>query len=183
MKQVVRKLFFDYEKEEAWLNDMSARGLALTDLSWGRYVFEDAEPGEYLYRIELLEGPVKDPAVRKYIEFVEGTGIEAVATYMRWAYFRKKAADGPFDMFSDIGSRLKHYRRISRMWFAFTIIELVAGFLNVGIGVASWVVRGEPSGNLVIGIAPIALGILFLQLGARVQRKINGLVREQRIRE
>ena len=31
MRQVVHKLFFiwDYEKEEAWLNEMAAKGLAL----------------------------------------------------------------------------------------------------------------------------------------------------------
>ncbi len=43
MRQVIRTIFFDVEKEENWLNSMSAMGLALIDYSWCRYVFEQAQ--------------------------------------------------------------------------------------------------------------------------------------------
>lgn len=45
MSQVVRKFFMDFEKEEAWLNEMSAKGLALVEHSWARYVFEESAKG------------------------------------------------------------------------------------------------------------------------------------------
>lgn len=45
MSHVVRKYFADFEKEEQWLNDMSAKGLALVEYSWARYVFEESAPG------------------------------------------------------------------------------------------------------------------------------------------
>lgn len=47
MNHIVRKAFFDYEKEEKYLNEMSAKGLALTDYTQFRYVFQDAPKGEY----------------------------------------------------------------------------------------------------------------------------------------
>ena len=31
MKHIVRKAYWDFEKEEQWLNEMSARGMAMTD--------------------------------------------------------------------------------------------------------------------------------------------------------
>lgn len=40
MKHIVRKLFMDYQKEEDYLNEMAANGLALVDYTFGRYVFE-----------------------------------------------------------------------------------------------------------------------------------------------
>lgn len=45
MSQVVRKFFMDFEKEEAWLNEMSAKGWALVEHSWARYVFEESTKG------------------------------------------------------------------------------------------------------------------------------------------
>ena len=41
MKQVVWKAYYNYEKEENWLKEMSAKGMALISYSWCRYVLED----------------------------------------------------------------------------------------------------------------------------------------------
>jgi len=59
--------FMDHEKEEAWLNDMAARGFAFTDLALLRYSFEDCELGEYTYRIELLNELPMHPESRRYL--------------------------------------------------------------------------------------------------------------------
>lgn len=55
MRLTVRKLFTDYEKEEQWLNERSAKGYALTQYSWARYVFDESGKGEYIFRIEPLD--------------------------------------------------------------------------------------------------------------------------------
>lgn len=39
MKKVIYKAYYDYEKEEKWLKEMSAKGLALINYSWLRYTF------------------------------------------------------------------------------------------------------------------------------------------------
>lgn len=55
------KFFSNYEKEEIWLNEMAAKGLNLISVSFCRYGFEDGTPGEYNYRLELLdESPTHD---------------------------------------------------------------------------------------------------------------------------
>lgn len=91
---------------------------------------EDAPRGEYVYRIELLEKPVKHPESQNYITFMEETGVEMVASYDRWVYFRKKAVSGGFNIYSDIESKIKHYKRIRKLFLLLLVFNLVAGLIN-----------------------------------------------------
>lgn len=113
MKHKVYKLFVDYEKEERWINEMAAKGLHLVACSFPQYIFEEGTPGEYTYRLELLENSPSGVEGRAYIKFVEEAGVECVDTLWRWAYFRKKAADGTFDVYTDSASKIRHYRRVA----------------------------------------------------------------------
>ncbi len=55
MKQLHRwKLYFDKDLEESWLNQLAQQGWGLTSFCLGRYTFEPIEPGEYIYRVDLL---------------------------------------------------------------------------------------------------------------------------------
>ena len=99
MRKTVRKWFWvwDFDKEEQWLNEMAAKGLALVGTGFCRYDFEECVPGEYQVRLELLENQLQDAESQQYIRFLEETGVEQVGNYFRWVYFRKKTADGAFD--------------------------------------------------------------------------------------
>lgn len=127
MRKVIHKLFWiwDFDKEEKWLNAMAARGLALTSVGWCRYEFEDCVPGEFKICTEFLENKSVENA--KYIEFIEETGAQHLGTFIRWAYFRKRAADGDFKLFSDNTSRIKHLTRI------ITFVAFLCG-LNIYMG-------------------------------------------------
>jgi hypothetical protein len=150
MKRVVWKYFSigDYEKEEQWLNRMAAQGLMLTDVSLCRYVFEEGGPGGYVYRIELLEHRPSHPESARYIRFLEETGAQHVGSFRRWVYLRKKTADGGFELFSDLDSKIRHYKRITRIANAFSAIllcfaaiELMEGYDRYA-AYAEWVRRG-----------------------------------------
>ena len=179
MKTIIRKAYWNYEKEEKWLNEMSAKGLALTDYSWCRYVFSDSQPGEYVYRIELLENIASHPVSQKYLRFMEESGVEYVASYMRWVYFRKKASDGVFDIYSDTDSKIKHYRRINRFWVIIAVSQMLIGSSNVFIWINS-LSSGYPSyANLIAGCVCILLGLGFLVLGHPLRKKISELKKEK----
>lgn len=155
MRQTIRKLFFvwDFDKEEQWLNEMAAKGLCLVSVGFCKYEFEDCTPGEYRICLQLLDKLPRNPESRKYIEFLEGTGAEHVGSFTRWAYFRKKAAEGNFELFSDNLSRIKYLTSVLSMValvvgcnlviglenlvlsFGFGFIGNYAGFLNLFIGV------------------------------------------------
>ena len=187
MKHVIHKAMWDYEKEERWLNEMSAKGLAMTDYSWCRYVFTDAPSGQYIYRIELLENLPTHPESLAYLRFLEENGVEFVASYMRWVYLRKPAADGPFDIYTDIDSKINHYRRINLVWTVMMIAEFIAGGMNIAIGIINLNI-GErlgnfSYGNLTIGIAVSLLGVMFLLLGAPLRKMIKKLRQEKAIHE
>jgi hypothetical protein len=183
MKHIVRKAYWDYEKEEKYLNEMSAKGFALIDYSWCRYVFEEAPKGQYIYRLELLENPVTHPESQNYIKFMEETGAEFVVSYMRWVYFRKKAADGEFNIYSDIDSKINHYKRILVLFFAVMAMNLFPGLTNLILHISEST-KGTGSFNIYSGIPSISVGMFFLIfLVMPLTKKIYALKKEKSIRE
>jgi hypothetical protein len=184
MKSVIWKAYWNYEKEENWLNQMAAKGMGLIDYWWCRYVFEECPKGEYIYRIELLEHSPSHPESAAYIKFMEETGIECIATYMRWAYFRKKAADGPFEIYSDIESKIAHFKRINILWIVLAGVEFFGGFINIAAVIGNYVSQNSIyTANIIFSILLLAIGVSCVLLGAKVRKKIRRLKREKAIRE
>ena len=179
MRKVIKKFFWawEYEKEEKWLNEMAAKGLALVDYSIFRYSFEPCEPGEYSFKIQLLEHNPNHPESEQYIRFMEETGAEQVASYLNWVYFRKKTADGPFDLYSDNESRLKHLKRIIALILPISGANLCIGFANVGNAVGTGISLAN------VGYLNLALGLLGFYGAWRLQKKRKRLEEEAQIFE
>ena len=155
---------WDFEREEEWLNDMAMNGWVLDKIGYCRYSFVRCEPGEYTVRLEMHE------ADNEYIRFVEETGAEYVGRMMMWIYFRKKTAEGPFDLFSDIDSRIEYLNRIGRVLTIFGGLNLLIGLMNTfGYSHIGWV-------NL------LCATLLMYALG-RIHGKKEALERERRFRE
>ena len=158
MRQVIRKWFWawEFDKEEQWLNDMAAKGKALVSARYATFEFEDSAPGEYAVRLEMLENSPTSPEGQQYIEFVEGTGAECVGTVMKWVYFRKKTADGPFELHGDNATRIKHLKGIQRLLMPLSIVNAGIAVYNfcVGIGLASPI-------NVVCSMASVAVAVLL----------------------
>ena len=155
MRKTIRKWFWvwEFDKEEQWLNEMAAKGLALVGVGFCRYDFEDCIPGEYQVRLELLENHLQHEESRKYIQFIESTGAEQVGNYFRWVYFRKRTADGPFDLYSDLESRIRHLKRIIALVLPISGANLCIGFSNVGNAMRTGIgIANVGYLNLVIGI-------------------------------
>ncbi len=187
MKNIIWKAYVDYEKEEKWLNEMSAKGLALTNYTWCRYVFEESPEGQYIYRIELLKNTATHPESIAYLRFLEESGVECVATYMRWVYLRKKAAEGSFDIYTDIESRIQHYKRIYALWITLMFVEFAAGLSNISLGLINLNIEENfhnySYSNLILGFCLIPLGLVFLRLSLQIRKKIRKLDQEKIIRE
>jgi len=182
MKQTIWKAFFNFEKEEEWLNKMAAQGLNLVGYSFLRYSFEQGTPGEYIYRIELLEHDPKHPESKAYIAFMEETGIECVDTYFRWAFFRKKKSEGPFDLYSDYDSRIKHYKRIAALFGIVGGLNLAIAGYNLAIGL----VNGQERGfyfNAYLSSLNWLIVILLIPLFISYVRKIQKMKTEKQIYE
>ena len=133
MRTTIRKFFFvwNFDKEEQWLNEMAAKGLALISTGFCKYEFEQTLPGEYKVCLQLLDKMPHHPASQKYIEFMEETGAEHVGSFTRWVFFRKKDADGEFQLYSDYASRIKHLTGVLRFITLVVACNLYMGLTDL----------------------------------------------------
>lgn len=179
MKKVIHKWIWawNFDKEEKWLNEMAVKGLCLSGVSLGRYEFEECLPGEYSIRLELLEHRPNHAQSERYITFIEETGAQHVGSLMRWVYFKKKTADGPFDLFSDNSSRISHLNRI-------LLILSIAFAYNLYIGYYNLYLFFSMNSNInIVGVINIFLGLFLLYGFYKLDRKKHKLKKEQQIFE
>jgi hypothetical protein len=174
--RIVWKPYLDYEKEEVWLNKMAADGWELQRYTWMRYRFERGEPGRYTYRIELLPRLASAPESREYFEFMKEAGVEVVSEYGQWVYFRKESAEGPFEVFSDLDSRIAHHKRIA------TMFGVLAGAILPGVMVAATEIGARAWLVPIAALEIWALGaMLWVALGH--YRRALALGQQRRIHE
>lgn len=180
--KVVWKWFFiwQWEEEEAWLNRMSEEGWHFTDVKFIRYRFEQGTPGAYQYRLEALESnDFSRPETQEYLSFMRDTGAEYIGHMMYWAYFRKKKDDGPFEIFSDIDSRLHHLERFERIPLGGMSL-LFINFLNCFNLIAH--LNAPAFGGFLLGLNTmllVLLGYCVIQL----RRKRRELEAERQLHE
>jgi hypothetical protein len=176
--KVVWKPYVDYEKEEAWLNSMAAEGWELRHYTWMRYAFDQGVPGRYTYRIQLLADSWASQKSRDYLAFMRDAGIEVVSTYANWVYFRKKTADGPFEVFSDLDSRIAHHRRVGTMFSAVLAALLPAALVALTTSTEQGRIWLAP-----LGAAEIALVAAVGSVALREFRKAKALERQRQVHE
>ena len=179
MRTTIRKLFFiwNFDKEEKWLNEMAAKGLALVSVGFCKYEFEDCNPGEYKVCLQLLDKQPQHPESRKYIAFLEEAGVEHVGSFTRWVYFRRKNTDGEFQLFSDNASKAKYLSTI------LSFLALIVG-LNLYIGLYNlFLVFFLDSSFNYIGIVNLLIGILGIPGTIKLWKKRNRLKKESQLFE
>ena len=177
MRTVIHKLFWawDFDKEEAWLNEMAARGLAMVSYGFCRYEFEPCQPGEYSIRIQLLDELPAHPESGAYLKFLEETGAEQVGSWLRWVYLRKKTSDGPFELFSDNKSKVRHLTGIITLISVITAINFAAGGYNIFL----YFLYRIPAALL--GCVNLALAAFFTVGLVRLFRKRKALQTDARL--
>jgi len=148
------RLYYDKDKEQEWLQKMALSGWALKNFFLGVYTFVPCKPGEYIYQIDLLDD-FRDN--NDFVAFLEDSGVEVVSRWFRWIYLRKKAEDGPFEMYTDIDSKIDHYNRIKRFFQVALLLEVIC-FLIEAIAVVT--TRDPLLLIFTILIGTIALAIL-----------------------
>jgi len=175
MKKRVYRIFLDYEKEEAWVNTMAEQGWHLKHAMVGKFIFEKGEPGQYIYRNELVKGKSQD-----YYDFLETMNIEFVSKFGGWAYYRKCKSEGPFELFSDSSSKIKYLKSINRLFISVTLLNLFFGFINLYMGLGESTERFLNTGVSFLNF--VVVMIMFMQI-LKVERRKKGLQRELHIFE
>ncbi len=167
-KMVKFRWYFDTDKETEWLNRMAEKGWALTGFGLGFYRFERCEPGEYIYQIDATDklfGVSED-----YRQFMEEMGAEIVCIWGFYAFLRRKAAEGPFQLYTDVEFSISHYSKIINRFETVEAIE-AAGMLS-GIYCA---VQEINSFGWVLAFLAGSLFLVFQRQAARVKKELKEL--------
>ena len=155
MRKTIRKVFWvwNFDKEEQWLNEMAEKGLCLVSVGFCRYDFEECTPGAYQICMQMLDKQLSRAESENYIAFLEETGAEHVGNYMKWIYLRRKTELGPFALFSDNASRVKHLTQIIRLVLWIGIMNVIIGAYNlILLPILTQYVNGFSTINLILGI-------------------------------
>ena len=123
------RLYLNKDKETEWINSMVRKGWALTGYKLGFYTFTPCEPGEYIYQIDF--GDRLYSTTEEYRELMGDVGAEIVVLWGYWVILRRKAADGPFELYTDTESMIGHYAKIRRMLIAVAVLELICMFPQI----------------------------------------------------
>lgn len=191
-KKEIKKLWrfytvADYEKEEAFLNEMARAGWNLSAVGFCRYIFRRGTPGEYIYKLDMVERSESDEVKESYFNFLTDCGIRVVGEFKDWIYLQKRAADGPFDTKNDTYAKLRQVnkvysfsiRTVCNMMRIFAIIIILCGFLNKLAAGNMWLSDFSEGLMLGIGISSvIALAIVWVPIITKLRRKVNKLIDE-----
>lgn len=176
----------DFELEEQWINEMSRRGWHLVSTNGLIFRFEQGQPGEYVYKIDM---PDAIGAARRadYEHFMAECGVEVVARFKEWIFLRRRASEGPIETADNTRAQLSLVNRavryatdmLCRLLSVFAVLSVislvVASFLSDGSDVAE-TLYGFGTSVAVSGMAMLAL--VFTPLIRRLRRRVEQLERE-----
>lgn len=119
------KIFADFDKEEAWLNDMAKAGHGLIGTGFG-YAFTPIEPGSAVIRIDYRD-TMSAEGYADYLSLFADAGWQHVGGSRRSGaqYFATATRDARADIFSDAVSKAERYRRAMAVSFAMLLPFLV----------------------------------------------------------
>lgn len=165
------RLYFDKDKESAWLNDMAQQGYELEKFFMGVYRFKKGEPGRYHYQIDFARGFCS--VSKDYREFMEEQGVEIMGCWGPWVFLRKKSVKGDFQLYSDYESKIAHYSKICTMFKTVAILEILILIMETILMRDNFQVEG------VIAIAALALmAFVFCHMALRMKQMIYCLKEE-----
>ena len=109
----------------------------------------------------------------RFWQLMADYGVECVDTYMNWAFFRKKAAEGPFEIYSDFDSKIGHYKRVIYLMGTVGVVNLFIALFNVTL----------TQYNMYLSIVGFIIFVLFISIILSYLRKIKDLKKEQALYE
>lgn len=168
------KIFFDIEKETKWLNSLASQGCRLTAKQGFTYSFKPCKDGQYLYQVERRR-PFSTKENKDYMDFASSLDINIVSTQFGWFYFEKENDGKEFNIFTDVPSKISHYKNL-------IITLLIIGLLNFSI------LNSNPRGPYIFNISfPfVANSIMLIAIVVTIVKyllKIHNLKKEKSIIE
>jgi len=112
------RFFFDFDKEERWLQEMAAKGWQLQSVLF-TYTFRKSDPDTLPIRMDFHTF-YSQSRYQDYLTLFEDCGWKHIAGYksIGMHYFVRIRPDASDDIFSDTASNAGRYKRVSEMWLS-----------------------------------------------------------------
>lgn len=178
MEKKVKKifLFWQFDEEEKWLNDMSAQGWQLEKVKINNYTFKKCQPNTYSYKLDYLDNSKEKN--QEYLNSIQSFGIEKVGQTYNLLYLsmeNENSSEQVFELFSDKQYRINFLNKLlksSTMTISCFILNLLLVSSNTELMLAPY-----------ISTALIILIIIWLSGLSGINKKIKTLKKEQIISE
>lgn len=174
----------EYEQEEQWINEMAKEGWNLTAVGLCRYIFRRGTPGEYIYKLDMVERTASDEVRESYFNFLTECNIRVVGELKDWLFLQKKAAEGPFDMKDDTYAKLRHINKIYSFSVR-TFCRLLTTFACIVVGCfVGLLISSNPQlddffRGIMLGCASSAivmLAVIWIRIINKLRRQVNKLI-------
>lgn len=174
----------EYEQEEQWINEMAKEGWNLTAVGLCRYIFRRGTPGEYIYKLDVVERTASDEVRESYFNFLTECNIRVVGELKDWLFLQKKAAEGPFDMKDDTYAKLRHINKIYSFSVR-TFCRLLTTFACIVVGCfVGLLISSNPQlddffRGIMLGCASsaiVVLAVVWIRIINKLRRQVNKLI-------
>ncbi len=135
MNYRVIKLFLTKEKEERWLNQMSALGQKLLGKTLFSYRFTESKANQDSVRIECVP---RDFDIDKAKQAFKKKQITVVIHQRRWLYLRKPIHQGGFNLYTDLKERFTYYRKLGLLNFLMAFSLFGLGWFGISLHFSSY---------------------------------------------
>ena len=169
----------DPEKMERQFNRLSAEGWQLEGTGWFSLRYRRGKPNEYCYRVQYLYES-RDGQRDDYVRGLAELGVEPVMDIGSFLILRRRNDGTPFELFSDLDSRImseKRYLRTRGLLAAFWLV-LAAGPLRRA---AVW--YGCILTDALLGLLWLIMGVGFLRQLYRSAKRLRRLRQARLIEE
>ncbi len=148
-KTIKFRIFFSIEKEEQWLETMSAQGWHLVSLPGFVYTFQKGTPEKRIYRIDYRTINKQDQ-LDDYLSLFEDSQWTCVnpKTGVYNYYFYTTATNQIADIFSDQYSKAQRFHRYANALFSSMFISIIPYFALYATGI----IRFSEMGYLTPGL-------------------------------
>ena len=181
------------EEMERYLNKMSHEGWQCCEIVRDELRFVRGEQDEYIYRVQYFYES-RDGEKKDYLRTLGETGAALVGEYGEVLILRKKTADGAFELYSDLDSKIaalekrrSHYRSGMIGALVMLLMWVEVNYRSISCnGFEGWLETQTPV-NMVLTILIVAGllagGITGMISVRREGKKIEELKRRRMIEE
>jgi Protein of unknown function (DUF2812). len=168
---------WNYEKDEEWLNNLSAQGEHLEKPGTFRYAFKKDVSIRYVYRMDYQQIKEQDQ-LNEYYALFKDLGWERVGSNMGWHYYRKPYMEGETStqIYTDRSSLVQLLRRVQMMLVLLAAANFPIIIVNI-MNVWSWYDKSVTVRSFISSVVVLqVLVVIVLLYGfVRFQRKIRRL--------